>query len=97
MATQEVTELVQDILKTIPREQHASPDITLLVFQAIEAKRAVLGTRYRQLGGGKHSSLNAQIGATVKDLLGRENDTIQSVSDTQCTLIENYTRFKPIP
>jgi hypothetical protein len=94
MATQEeVEELVRDVLKWIPPDQQNSPDITLLVFKMIEAKRALLGAHYRQLGGGKGSSLNAQIGAVVKLLLGRENDVEQQVSDDDCTLIESYTRF----
>lgn len=93
--TQEVEELVRDVLKWIPADQQNSPDITLLVFKTIESKRAVLGALYRGLGGGKSSSLNAQIGATVKLLLGRENDEEQQVSDDVCTLIESYTRFKP--
>lgn len=98
MATQQdVDELVQAVLREIPAAQQRSPDITLIVFQTIEAKRALLGARYRQLGGSKGSSLNAQIGMTVKTLLGRDNDTVEAVSDEQCSLIENYTRFKPLP
>jgi hypothetical protein len=97
MATQEeVEDLVRDVLKELPPELHNSPDITLLVFKTIESYRAKFGARYRGLGGGKGSSLNAQIGLTVKTLLGRVNDVEQKVSDEQCTLIESYTRFTPV-
>ncbi len=95
--TKEVEDFVQDVLDLIPPEQQRSPDITLLVFKMIESKRAVLGPRYRGLGGGKGSSLNAQIGLAVKLCLGRENDEERQVSDDECTLIESYTRFKPVP
>lgn len=96
MASQEeVEDLVRDVLKLIPPDQRNSPDITLLVFKMIETKRALLGAHYRQLGGGKHSSLNAQIGAVVKLLGQRENDEEVPVSDEKCTLIESYMRFKP--
>lgn len=97
MATQEeVEELVRDVLDEIPPELHNSPDITLMVFKTIEGYRAKFGSRYRMLGGGKGSSLNAQIGLAVKLLLGRENDSEHAVTDEQCTLIESYTRFTPI-
>lgn len=97
MATQEeVEELVRDVLNEIPSDLHNSPDITLMVFKTIESFRAKFGARYRDLGGGKGSSLNAQIGFTVKSLLGRVNDVEQRVSDDQCTLIESYTRFTPV-
>lgn len=97
MATQEEVEnLVRDVLNEIPPDLHNSPDITLMVFKTIESYRAKFGARYRGLGGGKGSSLNAQIGATVKSLLGRVNDAEQQVSDEQCTLIGSYTRFTPV-
>lgn len=90
----EIEEFVRDVLKQIPPEQQNSPDITLLVFQMIESKSALLGSRYRALGG-KHSSLNTQIGAAVKSLQGREDDREMPVSEDQCTLIQSYMCFKP--
>jgi hypothetical protein len=94
----EVEELVSDIIyKWIPAEQRDSPDITLLVFKMIESKSAVLGSRYRTLGGGKGSDLNSKVAVAVKALMGRENDEVISVTDDVCTLIESYTRFQPKP
>jgi hypothetical protein len=79
------------MLKLVPDKN--SPDVTLHLFQAIEAHPEVK-PRYQGLLR-VDPRLNARIAAAIKELLFRENDEVVKVSPEECRLIKTYTRFKP--
>ncbi len=87
----QVKYFTEDMLQLVPDKN--SPDITLLVFQAIQANRRVQ-PRYEGLLR-QDANLNARIAQALKDLLYRENDEVIKVKPEECRLIKSYTRFKP--
>jgi hypothetical protein len=87
----QVKYFTEDMLKLVADKN--SPDITLLVFQAIEANRSVQ-PRYEGLLR-QDSRVNARIGKMVKEILNRENDREIKVKSEECRLIGSYMRFKP--
>jgi hypothetical protein len=81
----------EDMLKMVADKN--SPDVTLLLFQAIEANPSVK-PRYEGLTRAD-SRVNARIGKMVKEILNRENDREIRVKPSDCKLIGSYMRFKP--
>jgi hypothetical protein len=87
----QVRYFTEDMLQLVTEKN--SPDITLLVFQAIEANKRVQ-PRYQGLLR-QDSGLNMRIAKAIKDLLYLENDVEIKVKPGECSLIKSYTRFKP--
>lgn len=90
--TEELVLFVETLLSAVP--DPCAPDVTLHVFQAIEANPTYLRL-YEALVGDARSAVNARIGKLIKDLTGREADKARHVPKGASSLIKRYMRFKP--
>lgn len=89
----DILEFLMDAFSKI--DDPCAPDVTFEVFKAT-SRLPSLKAKYKLLGGGIGSPLNARIGLLIKKTLERENDVEIDV-DEKKYLIKSYTRFLPEP
>jgi hypothetical protein len=89
VSAQELQRFTEEVLRHVP--DVGSPDVTLHVFQAIEANPDFL-RRYRDFQT-QDARVNGRIAQLVKRLGHRENLERRIVLPKTCGLIRSYTRF----